>query len=149
ELAERIIERSNPLTARVMVNRVWAWHFGRGLASSLGDFGLRAERPAHPELLDWLTTRFVESGWSLRSLHRLILLSAAWRQSSGELPEEQQQRAMTVDPGNVLLWRMNLHRLSFEELRDSLLAVAGSLDRSGSGRPQDLFQAPYPQRRTL
>ena len=149
ELAERIIERSNPLTARVMVNRVWAWHFGRGLASSLGDFGLRAERPSHPELLDWLTTRFVESGFSLRSLHRLILLSAAFRQSSGELPEQQQQRAMTVDPGNALLWRMNLHRLSFEELRDSLLAVAGSLDRSGSGRPRDLFQAPYPQHRTL
>ena len=149
ELAERIIERSNPLTARVMVNRVWAWHFGRGLASSLGDFGLRAERPSHPELLDWLTTRFVESGFSLRSLHRLILLSAAFRQSSGELPEQQQQRAMTVDPGNALLWRMNLHRLSFEELRDSLLSVAGSLDRSGSGRPRDLFQAPYPQHRTL
>lgn len=150
ELAERIIEPTNPLTARVMVNRVWAWHFGRGLASSLGDFGLRAERPSHPELLDWLTTRFVESGWSLRSLHRLILLSAAFRQSSAELSDVQlQQRALTVDPGNVLLWRMNLHRLSFEELRDSLLSVSGGLERAVGGRPQDLFQPPYPRRRTL
>ena len=150
ELAQRITDPANPLTARVMVNRVWAWHFGRGLASSLGDFGLRAERPSHPELLDWLTSRFVEGGWSLRSLHRQLLLSATFRQSSGELSDErQQQQAMTVDPANVLLWRMNLHRLSFEELRDAMLQVAGSLDRRSGGRAQDLFQAPYPVRRTL
>ena len=92
----------------------------------------------------------LEGGWSLRSLHRQLLLSATFRQSSGELSDErQQQQAMTVDPANVLLWRMNLHRLSFEELRDAMLQVAGSLDRRSGGRAQDLFQAPYPVRRTL
>ena len=82
ELAQQIIDKSNPLTARVIVNRVWAQHFGAGLVSTPSDFGLRAERPSHPELLDWLTSRFVEEGWSLKKLHRLIVASATFRQSS-------------------------------------------------------------------
>ncbi|MCB9952417.1 MAG: PSD1 domain-containing protein [Planctomycetaceae bacterium] len=150
ELAEAIASPNNPLTARVIVNRVWTQHFGEGLVRTPSDFGLRAQPPSHPELLDWLATWFVENDWSLKKLHRLILLSNTFQQSSVATQDaEMQVRARKLDPENRLLWKMNRHRLTFEEFRDSLLSAAGSLDRTVGGKPRELFTAPYPTRRTL
>ncbi len=144
ELARAIASKDNPLTARVMVNRIWQHHFGAGLVRTPGDFGLRGDPPSHPELLDWLATTFVESGWSVKKMHRLILLSAAYRQSS-----DDHVQAAAIDPENVLLWRMNRSRLEFEPLRDSLLAIAGRLDPRLGGLPVDITQAPFPPRRSI
>ncbi|MCZ6796206.1 MAG: PSD1 and planctomycete cytochrome C domain-containing protein [Planctomycetota bacterium] len=130
ELAEAIADPRNPLTARVLVNRVWAWHFGRGLVDTASDFGLRSSPPSHPGLLDHLAARVVEDGWSLKKLHRLILLSSTWQQSSVDRADGR-----SVDPENRLLWRMNRRRLDFEAMRDSMLAVAGRLDRRAGGPP--------------
>jgi hypothetical protein len=150
ELARAIIDPTNPLTARVIVNRVWGHHFGKGLVSTPGDFGLRANPPSHPELLDWLTAQFIADGWSLKKLHRLIVLSATFRQSSlGSEDPATLVHAQTVDPENRLLWRMNAHRLSFEEMRDAMLAVSGQLDTRIGGKPTELFTPPFPVRRTL
>ena len=150
EMAKAIIDPANPLTARVMVNRVWAHHFGAGLVTTPGDFGIRADPPSHPELLDWLTSEFVASGWSIKTLHRLIVLSAVYRQSSaGAADAGELAHASSVDPANRLLWRMNVHRLSFEEMRDSMLAVSGQLDPRSGGKPANLFTKPFPLRRTL
>ncbi len=150
ELARAITDRDNPLTARVLVNRVWMYHFGAGLVRTPGDFGTRAEPPSHPELLDWLADRFVSEGWSLKRLHRQILLSATYQQSAGG-PEDSSIRELALhqDPENRWLWHMPMHRLSFEELRDALLAVTGEIDASIGGRPVDLLKAPFPTRRTL
>ncbi len=131
ELARSIASADNPLTARVLVNRVWLHHFGSGLVSTPSDFGLRSEPPTHPELLDWLARRFVADGWSLKKLHRLIMLSHAWQQSSREGPQ-----ASRLDPANRFLSRMNRRRLDYEALRDSLLAVSGALDQRVGGRPE-------------
>lgn len=150
ELAQAIIDPANPLTARVIVNRVWAHHFGTGLVSTPGDFGVRADLPSHPELLDWLTEKFIADGWSLKKLHRLIVTSAAFRQSSfGPTEPAQLAKALTVDPSNRLRWRMDAHRLSFEEMRDSMLATSGELDARQGGKPTELFKPPYPVRRTI
>jgi len=140
ELARAIASADNPLTARVWANRVWAYHFGEGLVRTPSDFGVRTELPTHPELLDWLAKRLVDSGWSTKSLHRAILLSRAYQQSStGPL----------ADPENRLLSRQNRQRLDFESLRDSMLAVSGQLDPTMGGRPVDLFKAPLPKRRSV
>lgn len=150
ELARAIVAPDNPLTARVIVNRVWADHFGRGLVTTTSDFGTRAEPPSHPELLDWLTVNFVEHGWSLKELHRWIVLSQTYQQSTrGPLDASLLAAALEQDPDNRLLWRMNPRRLTFEELRDSLIAASSQLDKSVGGRPVDLFATPYPVRRTL
>ncbi len=149
ELAQAIIDPSNPLTARVIVNRVWTHHFGTGLVDTPSDFGARAETPSHPTLLDWLAARFIEEGWSLKQLHRWIVLSSTFRQSSFASTNPTAARAKDIDPDNRLLWRMNPRRLSFEEFRDSLLAASGQLDRSVGGKPSELFKAPFPTRRTL
>ncbi len=133
ELAQAIASGKNPLTARVIVNRVWQQHFGRGLVATPDNFGAMGERPSHPELLDHLAAGFIEHGWSLKALHRLILTSATWQQSSAVQP-----LAMEKDPGNRLLWRMAPRRLEFEPLRDSLLAVAGRLDTKLGGRSAPL-----------
>src|SRR5262249_50380401 len=125
ELAEAIADPANPLTARVAVNRVWAHHFGSGIVRSPSDFGLRGDAPSHPELLDYLAVSLVENGWSLKKLHRQILLSATYRQSRADNPA-----ARKIDPENQLVWRMNRQRLDVESLRDSLLAAAGQLDLS-------------------
>ncbi|MFP6612508.1 MAG: PSD1 and planctomycete cytochrome C domain-containing protein, partial [Pirellulales bacterium] len=131
ELAREIIDPKNPLTARVIVNRVWMHHFGHGLVETPSDFGLRADPPSHPALLDWLAFRFMADGWSLKKLHRRIVLSATFRQSStGPADAADRARAMKADPANRLLWRTNRRRLTFEEFRDSMLAAAGDLDRS-------------------
>lgn len=150
ELARAIIDPQNPLTARVIVNRVWARHFGQGLVTTTSDFGLRSNPPSHPELLDWLSHTFIDEGWSLKKLHRRILLSAAYRQSSlGRNDPEVTAKAIEIDPANRLLWRMNSHRLSFEEFRDSLLVDSGKLNRQAGGKPVELLKPPFSPRRTI
>jgi hypothetical protein len=144
ELAKAIADRDNPLTARVLVNRVWLHHFGQGLVRTPSDFGLRGDPPTHPELLDHLAHTFMAEGWSVKKLHRLILLSNAYQQGS-----DDNARAAAADPDNRLLWHMNRNRLDFEALRDSLLAVTGRLDRTPGGPAVDLTKAPYPARRTV
>jgi hypothetical protein len=133
ELAEKIFSDAAPLAARVIVNRVWAWHFGKPLVGTPSDFGAQGEPPSHPELLDDLSTHFIAHGWSLKWLHREIMLSAAYRQSSrpGGAGE-------SVDPTNRLLWRMNPRRLDVESFRDSILRATGSLDETLYGRSADL-----------
>ncbi len=128
ELAKWLVDPKHPLTARVMVNRVWRWHFGKGLVRSVDNFGLLGEPPTHPELLDWLAMIFIKDGWSLKKLHKRIMLSATYRQSSRFDPA-----AGTADPDNRLLWRANVQRLEAEAIRDSLLAVSGDLDRTIGG----------------
>jgi hypothetical protein len=129
ELAEWLASPENPLTARVMVNRIWQWHMGTGIVASVDNFGRLGQRPRHPELLDWLAIRFVESGWSIKAMHRLIMCSSTYRMSSRD-----NQAARQVDPENQLLWRIPPRRLQAEELRDSLLAVSGQLDNTMGGR---------------
>ena len=133
ELAQAIASEKNPLTARVIVNRVWQHHFGHGLVATPDNFGAVAERPSHPELLDHLAAWFIGHGWSLKALHRYILSSATWQQSGAIQP-----LAMEKDPANRLLWRMVPRRLEFEPLRDSLLQVAGRLDTRLGGRSAPL-----------
>jgi hypothetical protein len=128
ELAEWITDPKNPLTARVIVNRVWQWHFGQGIVATPDDFGARGEPPTHPELLDYLTTRFIESGWSIKKLHRMILLTRAYQMSSA-----YDVASALKDSKNLYLWQFNRRRLDAEELRDSFLAVSGNLDSTPGG----------------
>jgi hypothetical protein len=128
DLARWVAGADNPLTARVMVNRLWQHHFGRGLVPTPSDFGVRGERPTHPKLLDWLATEFVARGWSVKQMHRLILLSATYRQSTVVSTE-----ARRVDPDNHLFSRMNRQRLEGESIRDSLLAASGRLNPAMGG----------------
>jgi hypothetical protein len=127
-LADWVASADNPLTARVLVNRVWHWHFGQGLVRTPSDFGSNGDRPSHPELLDWLAHDFMDGGWRLKRLHRLIVLSAAYRQSS-----EANPKAQAVDAGNRLLWRHTPRRLEAEAIRDTMLQVSGALDRRMGG----------------
>ena len=128
ELAQWLADPDNPLTARVMVNRIWQHHFGVGLVPTSANFGEMGERPSHPELLDYLAARFVASGWSVKAMHRLIMLSSVYQQSSAS-----SAAGLAADPENRLLWRANRRRLEAEALRDSLLAVAGRLDATPGG----------------
>ena len=167
-LAKAIVDPRNPLTARVIVNRVWQQHFGAGLVTTPSDFGTRSAPPSHPELLDWLATEFIRGGWSIKRLHRLILLSAVYQQSTRPVgrffkPSVRDSDLVTdglknrptgrnpqsVDPENRLLWRMNRRRLDFEAMRDSLLAVAGQLDQKPGGPPVHLLGKNFETRRTL
>jgi hypothetical protein len=129
-LARWLVQPNHPLTSRVIVNRIWMHHFGRGIVASPANFGKIGVPPSHPELLDWLATEFVRSGWSLKSLHRLIMTSAAYRQSSAI---DAERRA--VDPENILVWHMPLRRMDAEQLYDSILDVSGRLDNSQFGPP--------------
>ena len=138
ELARWMCHPEHPLTARVLVNRVWQGHFGRGLVASASYFGLRGARPTHPELLDRLARDFVRSGWSVRALHRRIVLSATYRMSS-----RWDAAAAAADPENRLLWRMDRRRLEAEALRDALLAVAGTLDPTLGGSLLEVENAAY------
>lgn len=150
ELARAIVDPANPLTARVIVNRVWAHQFRHGLVATPSDFGLRSKRPSHPGMLDWLTARFIAEGWSLKKLHRQIALSATFRQSSaGPAESARREAAMEKDPANRLLWRMEPRRLTYEEFRDSMLAATDDLNLRAGGKPVDLFAQPYPDRRTI
>jgi len=123
QLAEWMTSRSNPLTARVMVNRIWQHLFGRGLVSTVDNFGKMGEKPTHPELLDYLAVRFMDQGWSVKKIAREIVLSRAYRMSAAHHP-----RNARIDPDNRMWWRMNRRRLEVEAIRDSMLAVAGQLD---------------------
>lgn len=139
-LANWIVRRDNPLTWRSIVNRVWQYHFGRGLVDSPNDFGRMGQLPSHPELLDWLAVEFRDGGQSLKKLHRLMVTSSAYRQSSSHDEANSQ-----IDGGNVYLWRMNRRRLTAEEVRDSVLAVSGKLDRKMYGPGFQLFELEHPQ----
>src|SRR5262249_45752887 len=131
-------------TARVLVNRLWLHHFSAGLVRTPSDFGLRSDPPSHPELLDHLAKRFVTGGWSVKKMHRLIMLSAAYQQQGNDRPEGKR-----LDPENFLLWKMNRRRLDFEATRDALLAVAGKLERRLGGPSVPGITAPAATRRTL
>ena len=128
ELARWLVAPENPLTSRVLVNRVWRWHFGRGLVESTDNFGKLGERPSHPQLLDWLASQMIESGWSLKELHRVIVLSSTY-QLAGRNSAEQ----LAADPENRWYWRSSLRRLESESIRDSLLTVGGLLDQKMGG----------------
>jgi hypothetical protein len=128
ELAGWLTDPQNPLTARVMVNRIWQHHFGAGLVRTPNDFGLRGERPTHPELLDWLTRRFLDGGWSVKQMHRLVMLSRAYQLASADDPADAAR-----DVRDDYLWHFPRRRLSAEEVRDAMLAVSGALDRSPAG----------------
>ncbi|AGA26110.1 PSD1 and planctomycete cytochrome C domain-containing protein [Singulisphaera acidiphila] len=144
DLAKAIIDPSNPLTARVLVNRIWMLHFGTGLVATSSDFGLRSDPPSHPELLDDLAAEFVRSGWSIKSLHRRMMLSSVYQQRSENKPD-----SLVKDPANRLLWRFPRRRLEFEPMRDALLAVSGRLDDTLGGRSVDLTATPFTTRRTV
>jgi hypothetical protein len=131
ELAHWLASPEHPLTARVMVNRIWRWHFGQGLVASTDNFGILGERPSHPELLDWLARRFIAEGWSVKAMHRLIMASAVYQRSSQPTAATRRSNA---DPENKLLAHFPIRRLEAEEVRDALLFVAGSLDRTMGGK---------------
>ncbi len=144
ELAQAVIASENPLTARVIVNRVWMHHFGSPLVATPSDFGLRSERPVQADTLDHLASQFRDAGWSLKNLHRSIVLSSTYRQAS--LPRGECEQ---VDPENTLYWRANRRRLEFEALRDATLSVSGELDTTAGGRPVDLTKEPFALRRAI
>ncbi|MFN7137745.1 MAG: PSD1 and planctomycete cytochrome C domain-containing protein [Limisphaerales bacterium] len=144
ELALSVVHTNNPLTSRALVNRVWLHHFGEGFVTTPDDLGNQSSPPSHPELLDYLAARFMEEGWSMKKLHRLIMLSSTYQQSSANNPDYAQK-----DPDNRLLWRAHIRRLDIEAVRDSILAIGGNLDLTMGGRPVDLGEAPYSKRRTV
>ena len=147
DLARAIVEPDNPLTARVLVNRIWRQHFGFGLVETPSDFGLRSAPPSHPQLLDFLAAEFIAGGWSIKKLHRQIMNSSVYRQSS-LVGDAAQRRAMKVDAANRLLWKFPRRRLEFEAIRDAQLLVCDSLDRRFGGRPVKVLDGYHP-RRTL
>jgi hypothetical protein len=154
ELALSIASRTNPLTSRVLVNRLWLHHFGAGIVSTPDDLGNMSEKPTHPELLDWLATNFVENGWSIKKMHKKILLSAAYRQSANPNTNSQVAQKGAVDPfkvdsSNKFIWHANLRRLDFESIRDSMLVLSGKLDRALGGRAVNITDEPYSYRRTI
>ena len=144
ELAQAVISRDNPLTARVIVNRIWQHHFSAGIVRTPSDFGMRGEAPTHPELLDYLAQEFIASGWSVKKLHRLLMLSRAYQQAS-----MNNDAAAKADPENRLLWRMNRRRLDYEELRDTMLVTGGNIDLTMGGLPQNAASWPFMHRRTV
>ena len=144
ELADAIVDERNPLTARVFVNRLWMHHFGAPLVDSPSDFGVRAPEPTHPKLLDWLAHEFMQRDWSVKQLHRLILNSATYRQSSADCPDAHEK-----DPANRLLWRMNVRRLDLEPTRDNLLTVTDQLDSRQGGLAMPMFTNAFNHRRTV
>lgn len=144
ELAWAIVSKQNPITPRVLVNRLWLHHFGEGFVSTPDDLGTRSELPSNPPLLDYLASRMQDEGWSIKKMHRLIMLSSVYQESSANNP-----RFAQIDPDNRLLWRANVRRLEFEALRDSLLAIGGDLDPTMFGRPVDIESEPFSTRRSI
>jgi len=144
ELAKAIVDPNNPLTVRVIVNRIWLQHFGAGLVTTPSDFGVRSDPPSHPELLDYLSREFIKNGWSIKSLHRLIMLSSAYQQSG-----DNNQAYLERDPENRLLWKFPRRRLDFESMRDAFLVTSGQLDPTMGGRSIAIGEPPFPPRRTL
>jgi hypothetical protein len=154
ELALAIANRTNPLTARVLVNRLWMHHFGVGIVTTPDDFGNMAEAPSHPELLDWLAKAFVEGGWSVKKMHKLMLLSSAYRQSANPntnplMAQKSSVAPAKIDAANKYLWHANLRRMDFESIRDSMLLLSGKLDRAMGGRSVNITDEPYSYRRTI
>lgn len=145
-MARDIASAKNPLTARNIVNRVWMWHFGEGIVRTVDDFGILGDRPVHPELLDFLSQWFVENGWSIKKLQRLLMESETWQQSAQNPASEQN---LLADPENRLLWRHDLRRLELEQMRDAMLAVSGELDRTVYGRSVKILEPPYSKRRSV
>lgn len=137
QLAHWLVSHENPLTARVMANRIWMWHFGQALMRSPSNFGLRAEEPTHPELLDYLATRLIKDGWSLKRMHRLLMNSSTYQMASDVDFAESAQYA-SQDPDNRLLWRRTRRRLEAEPVRDAVLGVAGGLDTTIGGKAPDV-----------
>jgi hypothetical protein len=137
ELARWMASTEHPLTARVMVNRIWRWHFGRGIVGTTDNFGILGDKPSHPALLDWLARNFMENGWSMKDMHRVLMKSSVYQMASlhpiAGQPSSSPDPAL-VDPENKLLWRANLQRLEAEEIRDALLAASGSLDLKVGGK---------------
>jgi hypothetical protein len=144
DLAKAIIDPKNPLTARVLVNRMWQQHWGDGFVSTPDDLGNMSAPPNDPELLDYLASTFIENGWSIKKLQRMIVLSAAYQQSAKNNPEYA-----ATDPNNKLLWRYNLRRLDFEEMHDALLTVTGELDPTMGGKPVALSSDGFAKRRAI
>ncbi len=144
ELAVAIADPRNPLTPRVIVNRIWQQHWGEGFVATPDDLGNMSAPPSNPELLDYLAAQFIENGWSLKKLHRTILLSAAYQQSSKNNPQYAE-----LDPNNKLLWRYNLRRLDFEQMHDALLAVTGELDPTMGGKPVAISSGDFAKRRAI
>ncbi len=144
QLAQDIADPANPLTARTLVNRVWQHHFGVGIVATPDDLGNMSAPPTHPELLDYLATQFVKNDWSIKKLHREILLSATYQQNS-----DYRAAAFAVDAGNQLLWRFNLRRLDFEALHDSILAISGTLEPKLGGRSVLMGSEGFASRRAL
>ncbi|MDB6115957.1 MAG: hypothetical protein JWQ62_2902 [Lacunisphaera sp.] len=144
DLARAIADPKNPLTARVLVNRLWQQHFGAGFINTPDDMGNMSSPPTNPELLDWLASRFVDQGWSIKQLQRAIVLSSTYQQASTTNPA-----AVAVDPENKMLWRANLRRLDFEEIYDSLLAISGTLDRTVGGKSIPPSSDSFGTRRSL
>jgi hypothetical protein len=149
ELAKAIANKDNPLTGRVIVNRVWLQHFGEGFVRTPDDLGVMSEKPTHPELIDYLAGWFVDekgANWSLKKLHKFIMLSRVYQESGYILPGSDYS---DKDPDNRLLWRANVRRLDFESFRDSLLAMAGKLDTKMGGQPVNITDEPYSYRRSI
>ncbi len=144
ELAQAIANKNNPLTARVIVNRVWLHHFGEGFVRTPDDLGTQAEKPSHPELLDYLSSYFMEQGWSFKKLHRLIMLSKVY-----QIRSYANTQFNDIDPDNRLLWRANVRRLDFEAMRDSMLVMSGKIDPTVGGQPVNLTDEPYSYRRSI
>ena len=152
EMAKAIASKSNPLTARVIVNRIWMYHFGEGLVRTPDDLGNQSGKPSHQELLDWLTSWFMDDygpakpGWSMKALHKAIMLSSAYQQSSRSLFMKEHEK---LDAANNLLWRANVRRLDFEAFRDALLTMGGKMDATMYGPPINLVSEPYSYRRSI
>ena len=149
QLALWLSRPDHPLTARVMVNRLWQWHFGQGIVRTSNNYGAQGEPPTHPELLDWLALEFVARGWDIKSMHRLIMSSSTYRMASRYSNRQNSE----LDPGNLNLWRMNRRRLEAEVMWDTLHSVAGTLNLKMGGRPAvppltdeelDVLPAPVP-----
>jgi hypothetical protein len=148
ELAEAIATKTNPLTARVMVNRVWMHHFGQAFVRTPDSLGTQCEDPSHPELLDYLAGYFVDQGWSFKKLHKLIMLSHCYQEDSA--PDARLKDAYAnIDPENRYLWRGNIRRLDFESFRDSLLVMSGRIDKTVGGQPVNITAEPYTYRRSV
>ena len=144
ELAQAIASKSNPLTARTMINRIWMHHFGEAFVRTPDDLGVQSEPPSHPLLLDYLASRFMQEGWSIKQMHRVIMLSSTYQQSS-----DTNAAYADKDPGNRLLWRANLRRLDFEAIRDTMLQFTGKADLTVGGKPVNLTEEPYSNRRSV
>jgi hypothetical protein len=146
EMAQSIVHPANPLTNRNIVNRVWMWHFGEGIVRTVDDFGIQGERPDHPELIDWLAHWFVENGSSVKKLHHLILTSETWKQQSSNAKTTEN---MLIDAENRLLWKFKKKRLELEQMRDGMLDVSQNLDPSMFGRPVEILDPGYKNRRSV